>query len=486
MLPVTMGADWLLVAAPTFERARRTAASLVEFQPSVYVLGARERPITPPSDPRIPRLVVLDLHPCDASSRRMVEAIRDAGLCRPTVALTPHRLAWVGDETVQVGSLAELRAFVRGWRVGLRLGHGPRRPIDEEAWSSSPVVRIDGIRTVPVAGSEEIVGFGDAIRRLRRLVEKATRCESTVLLTGETGVGKERIARLLHRLGRRRDGPFVAVNCGAMAESLLDAELFGHEQGAFTDARRARTGLLVSGDGGMVFLDEVGEMPPAMQVRLLRALQQRSARRVGGLVEIPFDARVVSATNRPLEELLRQGRLRSDLYYRLAVVKIHVPALRDRGAADILLLAEEFLRELALAAGRLDPPELSPSSRVVLVRHGWPGNVRELRNCMERAVALAEGPLIEPDDLQLDPAPGAADDEASTETEGRGSAFGRRGSGVASFQPGNRVHQGVRDEQVLEAMQRAAGNKCKAARLLGVAAKRVHRRLRAMQGRSSD
>jgi len=221
--------------------------------------------------------------------------------------------------------------------------------------------------------------------------------DSTVLITGESGSGKERIARLLHEESTRAAGPFIAVNCGAIAETLLESELFGHARGAFTGATQDRPGLFEAANSGTLLLDEVGEVSPAMQVKLLRALQEREIRRVGENKSRRVDVRILAATNRDLAHGVVGGAFRQDLYYRLKVVELHVPPLRER-SDDILPLARVLLADAALRMKR-KVSGLIPKAADQLLRYGWPGNVRELENAMERAVALARGSRVELEDL---------------------------------------------------------------------------------------
>ena len=231
-----------------------------------------------------------------------------------------------------------------------------------------------------------LVGRSPAMRRTYDTLLRAAATDATVLITGESGTGKELVARALHAKGRRAGGPFVAVNCGAMPESLLESELFGHARGSFTDARASRAGLLLRASGGTLFLDEIGEAPAGLQTKLLRALEDRRVRPVGGDDERPFDARIVCATNRDLEADIDRGRFRSDLYYRINVIPIELPPLRARGD-DVLLLARRLVEQVAQATGRSVTGIAAPAAQKLLA-YAWPGNVRELRNCMERAVAL--------------------------------------------------------------------------------------------------
>ncbi|MBX3188310.1 MAG: sigma-54-dependent Fis family transcriptional regulator [Labilithrix sp.] len=242
-----------------------------------------------------------------------------------------------------------------------------------------------------------IIGGSPAMRKVADLIERVGDSDASVLIHGETGTGKELVARAVHQRSRRREGPFVAINCAAVPHSLLESELFGHARGAFTDAKAQRTGLFVQAQGGTLFLDEIGELPLDVQPKLLRALQERKVRPVGDNREIPFDARIVAATNRDLENEVREKRFREDLYYRINVVKIEVPPLRARGA-DTLHLAQHFLEQFAERSGK---PTLRLSERAAerLMAYEWPGNVRELENTIEHAVALARFDQITVEDL---------------------------------------------------------------------------------------
>jgi two-component system response regulator HydG len=244
---------------------------------------------------------------------------------------------------------------------------------------------------------EEMVGTSAAMKRVYELLDRVAALDTSVLITGESGTGKELAARALHRRSARHAGPFVAINCAAMPEALLESELFGHVRGAFTDARTARTGLFQKAHGGTLFLDELGEMPLGLQPKLLRALQEKSVRPIGSDDEVAVDVRIVSATNRDLEAAVEERRFREDLYYRIHVVHVEMPPLRSRGT-DVLLLAQRFVDRFAAVTGR-SVTGLSPAAADKLVSYAWPGNVRELSNCMERAVALAGFEQIGAEDL---------------------------------------------------------------------------------------
>jgi two-component system response regulator PilR (NtrC family) len=242
-------------------------------------------------------------------------------------------------------------------------------------------------------GFAGIIGRSSPMLDVFRLVETVCRTNSTILITGESGTGKELVAQAIHKQSLRRDRPFVAVNCGAMPEPLLESELFGHVRGAFTGADTTKKGLLEVAEGGTVFLDEIGEMTPAMQVKLLRVLQERRFRRVGGTDEIAANIRVIAATNRDLPRFVAEGKFREDLFYRLNVIPIQLPALRER-RGDVPLIAEHFLARLTREMGK-DLEGFAPDAMTALEAYQWPGNVRELENVVERAVALEQGRRVE-------------------------------------------------------------------------------------------
>jgi DNA-binding NtrC family response regulator len=244
---------------------------------------------------------------------------------------------------------------------------------------------------------DELLGASPAMKEVYDLLERVAESESTVLVSGESGTGKELVARALHRRSKRTTGPFVAINCAAMPEALLEAELFGHSKGAFTDAKSVRVGLFQQADGGTLLLDEVGDMPLGLQPKILRALEERRVRPVGATSEVPFDVRLIAATHHDLESAVDEGRFRADLFYRLNVIQVAMPPLRDR-PGDVVRLAQRFVDELA---ERLGKPVTGMSVAVAerLSAYAWPGNVRELRNCIERAVALTRFAELTVDDL---------------------------------------------------------------------------------------
>jgi two-component system, NtrC family, response regulator HydG len=247
------------------------------------------------------------------------------------------------------------------------------------------------------APGDGLVGTSGAMREVTRMIDAVAYSATTVLVTGESGTGKELVARALHARSPRRAGPFVALNCGALTETLLESELFGHVKGAFTGAERDQRGLFDAADGGTIFLDEIGDIPPATQVRLLRVLQDGEIKRVGAADSVKVDVRVIAATHRDLPKLVRSGKFREDLFYRLNVINVPLPPLRDR-AEDVPLLAHHFLRRYAERLGK-KVRALAPDAVELLCSHRWPGNVRELENAIERAVVLCHGEAVTATDL---------------------------------------------------------------------------------------
>jgi two-component system response regulator PilR (NtrC family) len=243
-------------------------------------------------------------------------------------------------------------------------------------------------------------GRSAAMQQVRSLIEKVARSMAPALVQGESGTGKELVARAIHDVSARAAAPFIAVNCGAIPEHLLEAEFFGYRKGAFTGANEDREGFVQAAQGGTLFLDEIGDLPLAMQSKLLRVIQERSVRPVGAVAETPINVRVVSATHRDLGEEVSAGRFRQDLYYRLNVIPIRVPPLRER-LEDLAPICDALLERLAREAGQWPAPRLSPEAFEDLTHYGFPGNVRELENLLHRAVALSSGELIERDDLGL-------------------------------------------------------------------------------------
>ncbi len=307
-------------------------------------------------------------------------------------------------------------------------------------------------------GFRELVGGSPAMKRVYALVARIADSQSSVLVTGESGTGKELVARALHRAGPRASGPFVAINCAAMPETLLESELFGHEKGAFTDARTSRPGLFVQATGGTLFLDEVGELPLALQPKLLRALQERTVRPIGGRKELPFDVRVIAATNRDLATAVEEGRFREDLFFRLDVIEVPLPPLRERGT-DVLMLAQHFLERFSAQAGKAIVGFTTAVAKH-LVDYDWPGNVRELHNVVERAVALGVHDHITVEDLP----------ERITRV--------RRPRAPISLEPGELVSLDEMERRYIAyVIEASGGSRTIAARILGLDRSTLWRRL---------
>ncbi len=302
--------------------------------------------------------------------------------------------------------------------------------------------------------AEIVIGESAAMREVAALIERVGPSRSTVLLTGETGVGKEVFARAIHAASPMAEGPFVDVNCASLPGELLESELFGHEKGSFTSADRQKKGLFEMAHGGTLFLDEIGEMSLGLQAKLLRVLEQRTFRRVGGTADIRVDVRVVAATNRDLALRIREGRFRDDLYYRLRVVEVAIPPLRDRGE-DLDLYFVTLARAVARELGQ-EPPTLTPAARALMAAYPWPGNVRELKNVIERAILLGGTPVTGPEHLPAEIRIRRATEETAGPRE-----RGARGQAVMTLDDAERL-------AIEQALAHTRGNKTLAARLLGI------------------
>jgi DNA-binding NtrC family response regulator len=334
------------------------------------------------------------------------------------------------------------------------------------------VERLDTLREVKVLRRQlrdqgtfgQLIGHSPGMRSVYQTIEQTAPTTASVLISGESGTGKELVAQTIHQLSPRATMPFVAINCAAIPETLLESEIFGHEKGAFTGATDRRQGCFELADRGTLFLDEIAEMTPATQVKLLRVLQERTFRRLGGRQEQKVDVRIIAATNMDPSEAVRSGKLRDDLYYRLNVVSIVLPPLRER-CEDLPLLVQSFLSEFASTAGK---PLAAVDQDVMRIfeRYGWPGNVRELRNVIERATILATGEFIEPRHL---PSTLLAGDE--------------QGPPALAITPGTTVDEAER--QLIElTLQHTRDNKTRAAEILGISLKTLHNKLNRFRGKA--
>ena len=306
-----------------------------------------------------------------------------------------------------------------------------------------------------------LLGLSKPMEQLREMITKVARSQAPVHISGESGTGKELVARLIHDSGPRRAGPFVPVNCGAIPSELMESELFGHKKGSFTGAAADKEGLIRSAEGGTLFLDEVADLPLHMQVKLLRVIQEKAVRPVGELREVPVDVRILSATHRKLDELVKAGRFREDLYYRVNVIELHVPALRER-LDDIPLLVEALLERVSNQIG-VKVPDITPAALQKLRDYSYPGNVRELENILERAVTLCANDRIEPDDIQLRSQAGVELDELEELTASDGLS-------------GQLEH--IEREAIIKALEQTRYNKTRAAELLGMSFRQLRYRVK--------
>lgn len=337
---------------------------------------------------RIFDAMILDIRMPGMSGLEVLRRMAQGGPLLPVIVISAHGGIEDAIEAMRLGASDYLVKPFDPAELVLR--------IERSTESARLLRRVEaGMRPT----KDSLLGEDPAMKDVRRLIDRAAPTASTILITGESGTGKEVVAREIHRLSGRQDAPFVPVNVGALPETLLESELFGYEKGAFTGAFARKAGLFELAAGGSLFLDEIGEMPPSMQVKLLRVLQERAVQRVGGGMPIPVDVRIIAATNRDLEEAVRTGAFREDLYYRLNVIHLRVPPLRDR-PADIAVLAGRFAARFAAETGR--PVQgISPEALQMLGSYSFPGNVRELENAVERAVILSESAVLRPDDFML-------------------------------------------------------------------------------------
>jgi DNA-binding NtrC family response regulator len=348
-----------------------------------------------------PDVVITDIRMPGMNGLEVLAAVRAHDIETPVILMTAQASLQTAMQAVNAGAFYYLqKPFSNDDLVALCRRAAETRLLSQENRALKREIRRREDR-----GAGRPIGRNRRFNEVLRLAEMVAPTDSTVLISGESGTGKEILARYIHQLSEREGGPFISVNCGALPENLLESELFGHVKGSFTGAHRDKEGLLAVARGGTFFLDEVGEMSPALQVKLLRALQEREIVPVGATQPDSIDVRIIAATNRDLEEEIRRGMFRSDLYYRLNVISLHMPPLRDRDD-DVLLLAEYFLQRAAEKSGTV--LSLAPECTEVLQRYDWPGNVRELENALERAAILCRGTVIGLDTLPvriMNPAP---------------------------------------------------------------------------------
>ena len=398
-------------------------------------------------------LCLTDMRLADGDGLSIVEYITRNHPSLPVAVITAHGSAENAVAALKAGafdylgkpvSLDQLRSLVRSALKLPRPGAGGRD---------------DGAEPASQPGTPLLIGASPQMEQARQMIDKLARSQAPVQIRGESGCGKELAARLIHLNGARRDEPFVAVNCGAISENLMESEFFGHKKGAFTGAVADRDGFFQAADGGTLFLDEVGDLPLPMQVKLLRAIQEKRVRPVGSTSEVPVDVRIISATHRHLADEVKSGAFRQDLYYRLNVIELRMPALREL-QDDIPRLAAAMLARHANDARAL---RLSPQAEAALQAYRFPGNVRELENILERAVALAGGDEIGVDDLQL-PADSANPSAAD------------QGAGMDGLPLPERL-EAIERKAILEALEQARYNQTAAAKLLGISFRALRYRI---------
>ncbi len=335
-----------------------------------------------------PDIVLTDVRMPQVTGIDILAAVRQQDPETPVILMTAQASLQTAIQAVNEGAFYYIqKPFSNDDMVAIC-----RRAADDRNLRAENKQLKQEIRRRERSGLVKPLGKSRPFSDVMRLAEQVAPTESTVLIQGESGTGKEVIARYIHELSARSEGPFLSLNCGALPESLLESELFGHVKGSFTGAVRDKQGLFAAARGGTFFLDEIGEMSPATQVKLLRVLQEREAIPVGGTEAVPLDVRVVAATNRDLEEEIKRGRFRTDLFYRLNVIAIHLPPLRDR-RDDIPIFVDAFLKRIANEHGE-EPKSLAPDALEVIMAYDWPGNVRELENALERAVVLVKANVI--------------------------------------------------------------------------------------------
>ena len=400
-----------------------------------------------------PDVVVSDIRMPGFSGLDLLAAIREIDADLPVILMTAQASLQSAVQAVNQGAFYYLqKPFGNDELVALC-----RRATEARALKQENRQLKHEIQRREHSVEHRPIGRSRAFSEVVALAELVAPSDSTVLVTGESGTGKEVLARYIHGLSTRADGPFVSINCGALPESLLESELFGHIRGSFTGAVRDKEGLLVAARGGTFFLDEVGEMPPALQVKLLRALQEREVVPVGATEPIPIDVRIIAATNRDLEHEMRRGSFRSDLYYRLNVIALHLPPLRER-PDDVPLLAEHFLKRLSQREGGRKLT-VADDAMAALRCYDWPGNVRELENALERAAVLSKDNVIGTDDLSdriTEPPPMRV---------------------VSDTPHANPTLEIVERAYILYVLQAEGGNKARAAEVLGIDPSTLYRKL---------
>jgi two-component system, NtrC family, response regulator AtoC len=410
-------------------------------------------------------LVLLDVHLPDLSGIEVLEKLKQAGETRGIIMMTADPQLDDVKAALRLGAYDFVSKPINFEELSVTL----QNALEAGALRNEVESLRDEVRRR--AGYHDVIGVSRKITELMKFVYKVAASEATtILIQGESGTGKDLVAKAIHYHSARAERPFVAINCSAIPETLMEAELFGHEKGAFTDAKAMKKGLFEVADGGTLFLDEIGELSPLLQAKLLRVLEDQVIRRVGGVRDIQVDVRVIAASNRDLEREVRESRFRQDLYYRLAIIAIYLPALRER-KEDIMPLVEFFLGHYNRKFRKSVQGLSEETSRLVL-NYDWPGNVRELKNALERAMILEEGKLLKPDDLPFSVASGrggpVATDSTLTASSETAPAPGKRRLPPLSIPEGGTSLEDVEHALVELALQQAHGNQIKAAKLLNI------------------
>jgi two-component system, NtrC family, response regulator PilR len=402
-------------------------------------------------------LCFTDMRLPDGTGQELIELIARDHPDTPVAMITAYGNVEAAVDALKAGAFdfvskpVDIHMLRRLVQTALRLGQSEEQP-DADTPSS------------------RLVGDSPALRDVRARIAKVARSQAPIYISGESGVGKELVARSIHELGPRATGPFVPVNCGAIPSELMESEFFGHKKGSFTGAHADKEGLFQTASGGTLFLDEVAELPLHMQVKLLRVIQEKAVRPIGGRGEVPVDVRILSATHKDLASLTQTGHFRQDLYYRINVIELRVPPLRER-TGDIPILAKHILKRLSEQAGQ-PTPTLKPAALEALKAYDFPGNVRELENVLERAIALCEGGVIEPADLMLEPA-NHHDADADADTEFAEEDMGDDEAALAAPTAEDGVGlddyiSNIERETILKALKETRYNKTAAAKKLGI------------------
>jgi len=388
-------------------------------------------------------LCLTDMRLPDGDGLELVEWMQQEAPGTPVAVITAHGSVETAVKALKVGAFD----FVS-------------KPLDLNDLRKlvTAALKLRGVSPPKGSMTPDLIGRSPAMERVRALIAKVARSQAPVHISGESGTGKELVAKMIHDGGPRRDGPFVPINCGAIPTELMESEFFGHKKGSFTGAVSDKVGLVQSAEGGTLFLDEVADLPLHMQVKLLRVIQEKSIRPVGQASEIPVDVRILSATHRNLADLVAEGSFREDLYYRINVIELHVPPLRERGG-DVLVLASQILARLAENLG-LPVPRLNKETEVALTGYRFPGNVRELENILERALTLSSGDTIDIDDVQLR---ANHQDEESSVTDG-----GPLGTQLEE----------IERDAIVKALEQTRYNKTAAAKLLGISFRALRYRIK--------